>query len=88
MNVTFDQQVDIKWIEEDKSYNFNEEYSKRHINRVLYKMECYFRTHDLLEKNEMLEIKHHPQKHIRSPFIDCIAYKNKWIYPDEYVHIL
>jgi hypothetical protein len=88
--ISFNDQIDFLLIEEDKSYNLNENYTDKniHLNRVLYRMEKFFRKMNLLEKGEMLSIERSPQKHIRSPFIDCIAYKMKWIYPDEYVHVI
>jgi len=86
--VSFNDNLYIKLIEEDKSYNYNEEYSKRHLNRKLYKMEHFFRKANLLEKNEMLDLKHYPQKHIRIDFIQLIAYKKYWIDRGDYIHII
>jgi len=85
--ISFNEHEDIKIIEEDKSYNYNEEYSKRHLNRRLYKMESFFRKAHLLEKNEMLDIKNFPQKHIRIDYIQLISYKKYWVDYGEYVHI-
>ena len=74
---------------EDKSYNYNEEYVKKYrVNRVLSRMERYFRKHHLLEKGEMLEIFHTPQRHLRVEFVECIARKEGWIYSDEFLHII
>ena len=89
MPLIFNDEISFSIIEEDKSYNYNEEYIKKYrLNRVLAKMEDFFRAHHLLEKTEMLDISHHPQKHIRIGFIEHISLKKNWIYPDEFVHIL
>lgn len=74
-------------IEEDKEYNYNEEYEKRHLNRVLAKMERFFRKHDLLLPGEMLDITQIPQKHLRLPFIEHIAYRKGWINYNNNDHI-
>lgn len=88
--VIFDDNLDITFIYEDKSYNYNEDYNdkKRYMNRLLYKMEKFFRKSDLLEKGEMLDISKYPQKHIRLPFIEYIAKQRGWIYKEEFVHII
>jgi hypothetical protein len=90
MAVSFNDKHQIVFINEDKSYNVNEDYTSKKVelNRVLYKMERFFRKNHLLNKGEMLSIEHRPQKHIRSPFVDCIALKMRWIYRDEYLHIV
>lgn len=88
--VNFSDNLNISLIYEDKSYNYNENYtdSKRYMNRLLYKMEKFFHKMDLLQKGEMLDISHDCQKHIRVPFIECIARDKGWIYGDEFIHII
>ncbi len=89
MSVIFNDNLSFTFIHEDKEYNYNKEYVEKYrLNRVLYKMEDYFRKHHLLEKNEMLDILDYPQKHIRIPFIEMISFKKGWIYSYEFIHIL
>lgn len=88
MIVTFSEEYQYFLIEEDKEYNYNEEYEKRHLNRLLSKMERHFRKHHLLLPGEMLDITHIPQKHIRLPFIEYIAYRKGWMKQDEYINII
>ena len=89
MSVIFNDQLSFSFIDEDKSYNYNEEYMKKYrINRILSRMEEYFRKHHLLEKGEMLDICHTPQKHLRIGFLQLISLKKGWIYSDEFIHIV
>lgn len=76
-------------ISEHGSYNFNKAYHEsRSINRVLAKMEDYFRMHFLLEKYEMLEIRHHKFPDLRCEFMNLIARQRGWLYGDEYLRIV
>lgn len=88
MSVKFSDSFQYFLIEEDKEYNYNIEYEKRHINRVLARMECFFRKHDLLLPGEMLDLTTTPQKHIRLPFIEYIAYRKGWLKQCEYINII
>lgn len=90
MTVKFSDSYEYFLIEEDKEYNYNEEYEKRHLNRVLARMERFFRKHDLLLPGEMLELTCTQQKHLRLPFIEHIAYRKGWLShnDNEYINII
>ena len=74
---------------ENMVYNYNPEYQQnRKINRVLSRMERYFRIHHLLDKNEMLEIRHSPSHELRAGFMDVIGRERGWLYGDEFIAVV
>lgn len=79
----------ICFIHEPENYNFNLAYQKsRSVNRVLSRMEYYFRRHHLLEKYEMLEIRYSKTSDLRCGYMNVIGRARGWLYDDEFLVIV
>lgn len=85
-NYYFDQ-YDISKSNKNENYN-PERRENENVNRRLRKIEEYMKKHNLLLQHEFLEFSDVEQKHLRTPYIECICRKKHWLSKGEFLKII